>query len=105
MALQVMDVFRILWGVILSIICSFEAIIRYVKAIFFLVSNFNLNCLPTFLTSWSLCPLSKKHQYNCQIANIHFSLSKMYPMVWMLAQCNLDLVTLNLVTTCDIVTI
>jgi all-trans-retinol dehydrogenase (NAD+) len=30
MALQVMDVFRILWGVILSIICSFEAIIRWV---------------------------------------------------------------------------
>ena len=29
----------------------------------------------------------------------------MYPVDWMLVQCNPDLVTLNLVTTCDIVTI
>ena len=27
-AMEVMDVFRILWGIVLSIICSFEAMIR-----------------------------------------------------------------------------
>ena len=46
-------------------------------------------------------PLKTPHQ----ITNIHFTLSNMYPVDWMLVQCNPDLVTLNLVTTCDIVTI